>query len=82
MTIVTASRAVVRRGPRHDPLIKRRGLKTRLTNRTIHQLASLDQTKEGPVEISRKGRGLQYSAGKTGVGGPVNRFATVDPAPY
>ncbi len=34
---------------------KRRGLTTRLTDRTLHHLASLDQTEEGPVGKSETG---------------------------
>ncbi len=36
---------------------------TRLTGLTLHHLASLDQTEEGPVGGRDPGRGLQYSAG-------------------
>ena len=41
---------------------------TRLTNRTLHHQASLDQTEEGPVGKIGNGRGLQFGA--SGRGGP------------
>ncbi len=55
-------------------------LTKRLTNRTLHHLASLDQTEEGPVR-TRNGWGLQYSAGM-GLHVSHQPFRLVDPAPY
>ena len=69
-----------------DPAVtgRRIRLTTRLTNRTLRHLASLDQTEEGPVGTPN-GWGLQFSAGIRGWS-PINRAlgrqGSVDPAPY
>ena len=57
-------------------------LTTRLTNRTLHHLASLDQTEEGPVWKLGNGQGLQFSAGMGGCTVSHQPFRSVNPAPY
>ncbi len=54
----------------------------RLTNRTLHHLASLDQTEEGPVWKLGNGQGLQFSAGMGGCTVSHQPFRSVNPAPY
>ncbi len=65
-----------------DPAVtgRRIRLTTRLTNRTLHHLASLDQTEEGHFGTPNEW-GLQFSAGMGGLH-PINRSGAFDPAPY